>query len=198
MAAVLSGVQARNAAPIVLWGAARESAEVRFGFVIVVPEHLAPGTRARWTAWALSPAVAAYRDFGVRAYLEGPDIAAQGQRIAFSQTDVVDGCVVISAQMGFAVGEGIPQSVSTDHATEFRAWMREGLGLAVTQWIGTDGAPPERVFEAVIRARIEAQHDWQFENSWPGARERLALAAARTVAEQAVAALESDAPAASP
>ena len=191
VAAALSGVQTRSAAPIVLWGSDRGWAEPRFAFAVVAPEHLAPGTRARWTAWALSPAVAAYRDFGVRAYLEGSGIATQGRRIAASRAEVIHGCVVISAEIGAAACERSPLFASTERAIEFRAWLRGGLGLAATQWVGADGAPPERAFEAVMRARFEAQHDWQFENSWPSGSERLALQAARAVADPLVAAPES-------
>ena len=69
--AALSHVQARDAAPIVLWSRFGESlqGDAPFGFAFIVPAHLAPGKTARWLAWALSPAVATYRQFGLRAYL---------------------------------------------------------------------------------------------------------------------------------
>ena len=77
--AALSHLQARDSAPIVLWSrfdAAREG-DAQFGFAFIVPAHLAPGKTVRWPAWALSPAVATYREFGLRAYLSGADICAQ-------------------------------------------------------------------------------------------------------------------------
>ena len=38
----------------------------------------------------------------------------------------------------------------------------------------------ERDLEQAFRARVEAQHGWQFENSWPSAAERAAIADALT------------------
>ena len=42
---------------------------------------------------------------------------------------------------------------------------------------------PERDLESVFRARIEAQHAWEFENSWPSDCERGAIADALAVEE---------------
>lgn len=39
-------------------------------------------------------------------------------------------------------------------------------------------AVEERVIESVLRLRVEAQHGWQFDNSWASAAERAAIAAA--------------------
>ena len=67
--AALSHLQARESAPIVLWSrfVVSHEADAAFGFAFIVPAHLAPGRTERWAAWALSPAVATYREFGVRA-----------------------------------------------------------------------------------------------------------------------------------
>ena len=74
--------------------------------------------------------------------------------------------------------EDLPsEGAAPARGAEFRAWLREGLGLAHTQW--DQDALPERAFEAALRARIEAQHEWQFENSWPGPSEQQAIGAPR-------------------
>ena len=169
--AALSHVQARDSAPIVLWSrfGAAQGDDAQFGFAFIVPVHLAPGKTVRWPAWALSPAVATYREFGLRAYLSGADICVQGSQMGSSRAERVNACAVVAARLRTHVREGAAPA----RGAEFRAWLREGLGLAQTQW-GED-ALPERAFEAALRARIEAQHEWQFENSWPDPAEQHAI-----------------------
>ena len=169
--AALSHVQGRDSAPIVLWSrfGASQTDDAQFGFAFIVPAHLAPGKTVRWTAWALSPAVATYREFGLRAYLSGGDICVQGCQLGWSRAERVNSCAVIAARLRTCLREG----AAPVRGAEFRAWLREGLGLAHTQW--DQEALPERAFEAALRARIEAQHEWQFENSWPGPSEQQAI-----------------------
>lgn len=89
----LAAVQEERAAPIVLW--AREAAW--HSFVLIVPKLLAPGRRERWVAWALSPAIATLRGFGMRAYLEEPDIRLHGKSIANGRAQAMGECVVVSS-----------------------------------------------------------------------------------------------------
>jgi hypothetical protein len=171
--AALSHAQAPDAAPIVMWNRFSVGGRTEFGFAFIVPVQLAPGKSARWPAWALSPALAAYREFGLRAYLEGGDICAHGKRIAAGRIERVNGCAVATANLRACFDE----TPASERGAAFRAWLREGVGLALTQ-LGDD-ALSERSFESALRARIEAQHEWQFENSWPDAAELRAIVAAR-------------------
>ena len=173
--AALSHLQARDSAPIVLWSrfSVPQEADASFGFAFIVPVHLAPGKTVRWAAWALSPAVATYREFGLRAYLDGADIRVQGCELGSGRAERVNGCAVITAKLRTCLRD----DASLARGAEFHAWLREGLGLARTQW--NQEALPERAFETALRARIEAQHEWQFENSWPDAAEQRALGKTR-------------------
>lgn len=105
----LAEAQGADAEPIVVWGAAR--GHLCFGqalgaawvdegqplFVLIVPKRLAPGRARRWIAWALAPAIATCRSFGVRAYLEGHDLLAAGRMICGAGCNVVANCAVIAA-----------------------------------------------------------------------------------------------------
>ena len=142
-----------RAAPIVYW--ARASAPVvgdpcdieeqHFVFALIAPLRLAPGRRSRWRAWALAPALAAYRHFGVHAYLDDDAISLNGRRIAACGARQAGACALV-------VSSFLP---------------RPPGGLA--DWA-------ERDLEDAFRSRVEAQHDWQFENSWPSEPERSAIA----------------------
>ena len=156
----LALAQGARAAPVVFW--ARANAPVRgdpcdieenhFAFALIAPLRLAPGRRSRWRAWALAPALAAYRHFGVRAYLDDDAICLNGRRIAGCGAQMIGGCAVV-------VSSFLPRPPGT-----------------LAEWV-------ERDLEGALRARIEAQHGWEFENSWPSEIERLAIADA--LAEEA-------------
>ncbi len=172
----------RVAAPIVLWGNSgsppgelTQEDERGYLFAVVAPAHFAPGLAARWVSWALSPAVAACRDFGLRAYLDGCCLCLHGRRVGGGRAEAIGEWVVVTANLDLG-GSPVAQSMC---APEFRAWLREGLGLAMTQWRGEGDAPPERAFEAALRARIEAQHGWQFETAWPMKAEQAVIDGAR-------------------
>ncbi len=145
----LAEAQHRGAAPILLWAQAKfdillglaRARERHYVLALIVPRHLAPGRRARWRAWALAPVLAAYRQFGLHAYLSGEEIRLGGRRIAESGAGVIGECVVAAS--------------------------------------GVLAAFPRRELEAVLCARVEAQHGWQFETSWPTAAERAAILGAR-------------------
>lgn len=93
--AALAGMQAGNAPPIVAWVQGAASHE----FALIVPRRFAPGRPARWTAWALSPAIATCRQFGLPVYLDGADLWLHGRRFCASSVEEVGACVVAAAGM---------------------------------------------------------------------------------------------------
>ena len=149
----LATSQPRRAAPILLWSRARapihggllDVEEGHFAFVLIVPLLIAPGRRSRWRAWGIAPALATYRQFGVRAYLDEDALCLNGRRIGASGALAIGGCALMA-------GSFLPR-----------------LPKALDAWV-------ERDLEGAFRERIEAQHGWEFENSWPAAAERIAIA----------------------
>lgn len=153
--------------------------ESQYVFVLIAPRRLAPGRPARWFSWALSPAVATYRQFGLPAQLNEQDVWLHGRKIGGSGAASIGECAVIASSflLRFPI-DAFADSVAS--ASEgFRSWLREGLSLAMTEWADHGVVPPERELEEVFRARIEAQHGWQFEHAWPSAAEVEAIAEAR-------------------
>ena len=107
----LAQAQAADAEPIVVWG--RTPAHLCLGhnlgsvwidegrnfFVLIVPARLAPGRARRWVAWALAPAIATCRSFGLQAYVEGNDLCAAGRRIAGAGSAMIGACAVIASSL---------------------------------------------------------------------------------------------------
>ena len=134
--AQLAAAQRESAAPILAWA----ETEADYLFALIAPRKFAPGRVSRWLAWALAPAVATYRQYGVRAYLEGEAIALHGATIARATARSIGECAVVASTF---------------------------LG----HW-------PSRELEDAFRLRLEAQHGWQFDHSWPSARETVRYALA--------------------
>jgi len=139
----LAVAQPRQALPIVLWGEAREE----YRFALLAPLRLAPGKRRRWAAWGLAPAVAAYRQFGVAAYLEDGDIWLHGRRISRCMVEAIGECALVASAL-------------------------------LMHFPAKCVATPSAEFEEALRLRVEAQHGWTFDHSWPSERELLHYAVA--------------------
>ncbi|HSH06182.1 MAG TPA: hypothetical protein VLA41_00860 [Burkholderiales bacterium] len=153
--------------------------ENQYVFVLIAPRRDAPGRPARWFSWALAPVVATYRQFGLPAYLNGNDVWLNGRKIAGSGAASIGECAVVASSflLRFPIAEFAEHVASP--SPEFRAWLREGLSLAMTEWAAHGALPAERVLEDAFRARLEAQYGWHFEHAWPSAAEAAAIEEAR-------------------
>jgi hypothetical protein len=136
--AYLALAQARDSQPMLAWG----EDEMNFAFALIAPRRLAPGRSARWSAWGLAAAVAAYRQFGVPAYFEQEGLWLHGRCIGDARVEVIGECVLV--------------------ASTFLASFPEKCV-----------ATPSGLIEEAFRARLEAQHGWQFDHSWPAPHERV-------------------------
>ncbi len=153
--------------------------ESQYVFVLIAPKKLAPGRPARWFSWALAPAVATYRQFGLPAYLNEQDIWLHGRKIAGSGAATIGECAVVASSFLLRFpADAFAESVAGP-SRDFRSWLRDGLSLAMTEWADHGALPAERDLEEAFRARIGAQHGWSFENAWPGAAEQERIAEAR-------------------
>src|SRR5258706_5505044 len=103
----LAVTQPRRAAPILLWAQARaaiagELLNVEaghFAFVLIAPLLIAPGRASRWRAWGLAPALATYRQFDGRAYLDANSLCLHGRRIGASGALAVGGCAAVGCHV---------------------------------------------------------------------------------------------------
>jgi hypothetical protein len=134
----LAAAQSRAAAPSLAWAAQDEV----FRFALIAPLKFAPGRTTRWLPWALAPAVATYRQFGLSAYLDGESVWLHGRRIAEGSARAVGECALIAS----CFPGHFPASCA---------------------------ATPSAALEHAFRLRLEAQHGWQFDHSWPTRREAL-------------------------
>ena len=153
--------------------------EDQYVFVLIVPRRDAPGRPARWFSWALAPVIATYRQFGLQAYQNGNDVWLQGRKIAGAGAASIGECAVVASSFLLRFPrERFADSVASP-SPEFRAWLRQGLSLAMTEWAAHGELPAERVLEDAFRARLEAQYGWHFEHAWASETELAAIDEAR-------------------
>lgn len=89
----LAAAQPKSAAPALLWA----QAETQYLFALIAPRKFAPGRATRWFSWALAPAIATYRQFGLAAYLEDEAMWLHGRRIADSSVRTIGECAVVAS-----------------------------------------------------------------------------------------------------
>lgn len=128
----LAVAQRRTAPPILAWA----EAGPRYLFALIAPRKFAPGRARRWLAWALAPAVATYRQFGLPAYLDGDAIVLHGAAIAEATVQAIGECAVVASSF---------------------------LARFPAKCVAT----PSFELEQAFRLRLEAQHGWEFDHSWP-------------------------------
>ena len=139
-------------------------------YALLVPLHLAPGRPASWAAWGLAPALATYRAFGVRAYLEGSAIWLHGRHHAASHILRIGNALVVASSFPAHCGRAQGVFGNRRGSSHYDVWGCSDR-LARTAPGDSGELPSERGVEGLLQARIEAQHGWRFENSWPDASE---------------------------
>lgn len=143
LSARLAAVQAKSAAPALLWA----QAPTQYLFALIAPRRLAPGRVSRWLAWAIAPVIATYRQYGLPAYLEDESIWMHGRKIATARVCAIGECAVIASSF-------------------------------LLQFPANCVPVASRDLEDAFRLRLEAQHGWQFDHSWPTFTEKKASLAA--------------------
>jgi hypothetical protein len=141
--ASLAAAQRRDSAPVLVWA----QAETAYLFALMAPRLRFPGKEMRWIPWAIAPAVAVYRQFGYKAYLDRNEMCLYGRRIGEAVVRTIGECVMVSSSFLLRFPEACV-------------------------------ATPSDELERAFRLRLEAQHGWQFDDSWPTAPEASTSASA--------------------
>src|SRR5438552_15700200 len=137
-----AAVQSSGAAPALLWA----QAETQYLFALIAPRKLAPGRTTRWISWALAPAIATYRQFGLAAYLEDESIWLHGRRIAGSTVRAIGECAVVASSFLLQFPAKCVAVPSRDLEDAFRIRLEAQPGWQLDHSRPTD---PERSYSQV-------------------------------------------------
>lgn len=132
--------------------------------VLVLPLRLAPRRVAQWCNWALQPAVATCRHFGLVVELHDGDLWLQGRKIAGSGSATIGNCAVIASSflMKFPV-EKFARCIAGSE--NFRDWLVQGLEQTMTDWSSHVSIPTGGELREVHAAEVENSFGWKFHPS---------------------------------
>ncbi|MDH4149518.1 MAG: hypothetical protein OEW79_13255 [Betaproteobacteria bacterium] len=107
--------------------------ENQFVYAFIVPLHLAPQRPADWSAWALPPAMATFRRFGLGVEQRAGDLWLRGRKIAGSGAATIGGGAVFASSflMRFP-RQRFAGCIAGSPG--FRAWLEAGLAATLTDW----------------------------------------------------------------
>jgi hypothetical protein len=170
----------RIAVPVVrrpLGGGAVWVDEQQQVYVFIVPLRHAPRRPADWSAWALQPALATFRAFGLDAERRSEDLWLGGRKIAGSGSATIGACAVFASSflMHFPrarFAECIAGS------PEFRDWLGKGLAATLTAWDEHTAVPAAGALQAVFRDAAAQTFGWRLQRAAPTRIERAAMAEA--------------------
>jgi lipoate-protein ligase A len=130
-------------------------------YAFVAPLALAPRRHEDWYAWALAPAVATFRAFGLTVERRGEDLWLAGRKIAGSGAATIGACAVVASSFLLRFPhERFAASVAAPDAA-FRAALREALGAAMTDWSSHAAPPDERALAAAFRRGLRDTLGWE-------------------------------------
>jgi lipoate-protein ligase A len=127
----------------------------QISYALIAPLTLAPRRPADWYGWALAPAIATFRSYGLPVTRQGEDLWLRGRKIAGSGAATIGRAAVVASSFllrfparAFADSIAAPSSA-------FRDALRRALPQAMTDWTEHAVPPTE---EALKRAFIDALH----------------------------------------
>ncbi|MCG6876913.1 MAG: hypothetical protein LJE97_17630 [Betaproteobacteria bacterium] len=125
--------------------------DMQLSYALIAPLASVPPRHADWYEWALGPAIATYRDFGLAVERDAEDLWLAGRKIAGSGAATIGrSAVVASSFLLHFPRERFACAIAA--ATEtFRTRLLEALALAMTDWAAHGPIPDE----ATVRARFQ-------------------------------------------
>jgi lipoate-protein ligase A len=127
----------------------------QISYALIVPLALAPRRPAEWYAWALAPAIATFRSYGLPVVRCGEDLWLHGRKIAGSGAATIGRAAVVGSSFllrfparSFADNVAAPSGA-------FRDALRRALPQAMTDW-SEHAVPPTE--ESLKRTFVDALH----------------------------------------
>ncbi len=146
-------------------------------FALVVPLARLNRRPADWYAWALAPAVAAFRGLGLTVEQVDRDLWCGGRKIAGSGAATIGRAAVVGSSFMLRFPAGRFAQCIRCPSAGFRAWLEQELALAMTSWSEHGPLPAADRVASAFRGACSALFGWQLADEQLGDAERAALAA---------------------
>lgn len=146
----------------------------------VVPLVQAPRRHTDWFDWLLAPVVATYRAFGVPAERRDRDIWVRGRKIGGSGAATLGAAAVLATSFLLRFPAERFARCLASRGPGYRAWLREGLELTMTDWAREGRVPSLADLQAAFRRSVASELGWSLRKTMPNTTERQAMREALT------------------
>ena len=134
--------------------------ENQLSYALVAPLAIAPRRHEDWYAWALAPAIATFRAFGLAVERRAEDLWLGPRKIAGSGAATIGAAAIVASSFLLRFPrERFAASVASPDAG-FRAALREALGAAMTDWSSHAAPPGEGALVNAFRDALRATLGW--------------------------------------
>ena len=171
-------VDDRTDVPIVrrpLGGGAVWVDEDQLSYALVAPLGAAPSRHEDWHAWALAPAIATFRSFGLDAERRAEDLWLGGRKIAGSGAATIGRCAVVASSFLMRFPRARFAATVAAPTRAFRVALHDALGAAMTDWASHAPPPGETALAAAFQAALREALGWDTRLAVLSARERASV-----------------------
>jgi len=140
--------------------------DMQLSYALVAPLESVPRRHVDWYGWALSPAIATFREFGLTVERVAEDLWLGGRKIAGSGAATIGSSAVVASSFLLRFPrERFARAVATA-SPAFSAKLLEALALAMTDWAEHGVVPDEGSVRARFQRALAGRLGWRLE---PGA-----------------------------
>jgi lipoate-protein ligase A len=134
--------------------------EDQLSYALIAPLAAAPQRNEDWYPWALAPAIATFRAFGLAVERRGEDLWFGRRKIAGSGAATIGRSAVVASSFllrfpraRFAASMAAPDP-------DFRTALHGALGVAMTDWTSHAAPPDERSLGRAFRSALRRTVGW--------------------------------------
>jgi lipoate-protein ligase A len=149
--------------------------EDQLSYALVAPLGLAPRRHEDWYAWALAPAIATFRAFGLEVERRTEDLWLAERKIAGSGAATIGGCAVVASSFMLRFPSDRFAASIAAPSRAFRAALRGALGAAMTDWAMHATPPGDAAIAAAFRSALQETLAWDLHDAAIDARERASI-----------------------
>jgi lipoate-protein ligase A len=153
--------------------------EHQLSYALIAPLERAPRRHEAWYAWALAPAIATFRSFGLPVEQRAEDLWLGGCKIAGSGAATIGGSAVVASSFLLRFPRERFAACVAAPSRDFRVALRAALAGAMTDWASHARPPRERRLRAAFQAALRETLGWAARPSPVRSEERAAVASWR-------------------
>lgn len=143
-------------------------------YALIMPLRRAPSRPADWSAWALRPAVATFRHFGLEVVQHHEDLWLGGRKIAGSGSATIGGSAVIASSFLLRFPRA-RFAACIAGSPEFRGWLTEALASTLTDWSEHAPLRAEVQLRAIFYGAVGQLLGWRLQPAALSAAESAAI-----------------------